>query len=99
MARETPVAVVDIGSNSVRLVIYEGLKRAANTLYNEKTICSIGRNMVRTGELNGEGIALALESLARFRRLAEGYGIKSCEAVATAAARDAQNGRAFILRA
>jgi exopolyphosphatase/guanosine-5'-triphosphate,3'-diphosphate pyrophosphatase len=97
--REGPFAVVDIGSNSVRLVIYEGLKRSANALYNEKTICAIGRNMVRTGQLDGEGIALALEALARFRRLSEGYGIRQCEAVATAAARDAQNGKAFIRRA
>ncbi len=98
-SREGPFAVVDIGSNSVRLVIYEGLKRSANALYNEKTICAIGRNMVRTGQLDGEGIALALEALSRFRRLSEGYGIRRCEAVATAAARDAQNGRAFIRRA
>ena len=50
-----PVAIVDIGSNSVRLVIYENQMRNAATLQNEKAICGIGRDMVSTGRLHAEG--------------------------------------------
>src|SRR5216684_932255 len=94
-----PVAVVDIGSNSVRLVIYESETRAAATLHNEKSICGIGRDMVTTGRLHGEGCAMALEALARFRMLADGLSVTIREAVATAAARDASNGAEFVRRA
>jgi exopolyphosphatase/guanosine-5'-triphosphate,3'-diphosphate pyrophosphatase len=98
-ASPAPVAVVDIGSNSVRLVIYDGALRRASVLHNEKTICAIGRNLVRTGKLHEEGSKLALEALARFRVLSAGYGVKLTEAVATAAARDASNGPEFVARA
>ena len=97
--RYQPFAVVDIGSNSVRLVIYEGPWRHAAALHNEKSICAIGRNMVSTGDLDQEGMAFALETLARFRELCEGHEVRSVGAVATAAARDAMNGRDFIRRA
>jgi len=94
-----PVAVVDIGSNSVRLVVYEGLMRAPATIHNEKSICAIGRDMVTTGRLHVQGMEMALEALARFRFLADGLGATIREAVATAAARDAQNGQDFIAKA
>ncbi len=97
--RSSPVAVVDIGSNSVRLVIYDGLLRSASVLHNEKSICAIGRNMVRTGKLHGPGSEMALEALARFKLLSNGYRVRTVEAVATAAARDAENGREFVAQA
>jgi exopolyphosphatase/guanosine-5'-triphosphate,3'-diphosphate pyrophosphatase len=94
-----PVGIVDIGSNSVRLVIYEGQTRNAATLQNEKAICAIGRDMVSTGRLHAEGCAAALEALARFRLIADGLKVELREAVATAAARDASNGAEFVRRA
>ena len=94
-----PVAVVDIGSNSVRLVVYESLSRIPATVHNEKAICAIGRDMVTTGRLHAEGCAMALEALARFRMIADGLQVSSREAVATAAARDASNGADFVRRA
>jgi exopolyphosphatase/guanosine-5'-triphosphate,3'-diphosphate pyrophosphatase len=94
-----PVAVVDIGSNSVRLVVYESETRAASTLHNEKSICGIGRDMVTTGCLHAEGCAMALEALARFKMLADNLNVTIREAVATAAARDASNGADFVRRA
>jgi exopolyphosphatase/guanosine-5'-triphosphate,3'-diphosphate pyrophosphatase len=94
-----PVAVVDIGSNSVRLVVYEGLTRAPATVHNEKAICSIGRDMVTTRKLHAHGMEMALEVLARFKVLADGLQVQVREAVATAAARDAENGQEFIRRA
>src|SRR5215469_14127545 len=94
-----PVAVVDIGSNSVRLVVYESETRVAATVHNEKSICGIGRDMVSTGRLHAEGCAMALEALARFKLLADGLEVPIREAVATAAARDATNGAEFVRRA
>ena len=94
--RDKPIAVVDIGSNSVRLVIYQGAWVSAPALHNEKTICAIGRNMVSTGRLDEAGMELALETLARFHELCRGHDVQDVGAVATAAARDASNGREFI---
>ena len=94
--RAGPVGIVDIGSNSVRLVIYESLSRTPAVVHNEKVICGIGRNMVTTGELHADGMTLALASLSRFRMLADAHGVEIREAVATAAARDAGNGHEFV---
>ncbi len=97
--RYQPIAVIDIGSNSVRLVIYEGPWRYASALHNEKAICAIGRHMVTTGRLDEESMEFALETLARFRTLCVGYDVQDFGAVATSAARDASNGRDFIRQA
>ncbi|HWA30781.1 MAG TPA: Ppx/GppA family phosphatase [Rhizomicrobium sp.] len=94
-----PVAIVDIGSNSVRLVIYENFSRTPAVVHNEKAICAIGRNMVSTGRLNDEGIEMALEALGRFRMLADAHKCEMRDAVATAAARDAENGAEFVKKA
>ncbi|MEI9886659.1 MAG: hypothetical protein WDN08_09190 [Rhizomicrobium sp.] len=83
----------------MRLVIYEAETRAAATLHNEKSICAIGRDMVTSGRLHAEGCAMALEALARFKMLCDGFNVGVREAVATAAARDASNGADFVRRA
>jgi exopolyphosphatase/guanosine-5'-triphosphate,3'-diphosphate pyrophosphatase len=98
-ARKTPFAVVDIGSNSVRLVIYESFSRTPAVVHNEKAICAIGRDMVTRRRLHDEGMRLALDSLARFRILADAYRVELRDAVATAAARDAVNGQDFVRKA
>lgn len=95
----SPVAVVDIGSNSVRLVIYDRLWRSPATLFNEKSLCAIGRHMVTTGKLDEEGSEAAVAALKRFREITTGLGIARVEAVATAAVRDAKNGNEFVARA
>src|ERR1700704_5036235 len=77
-----PIAIVDIGSNSVRLVIYEAQTRVAATLQNEKSICAIGRDMVTTGRLHAEGCVAALEALGRFRLIADGLNVEYRDAVA-----------------
>jgi exopolyphosphatase/guanosine-5'-triphosphate,3'-diphosphate pyrophosphatase len=95
-SRYRPVAIVDIGSNSVRLVIFDGPWRHASALHNEKAICAIGRNMVTTGRLDEAGMKFAVETLVRFRELCAGHEVRDVGAVATAAARDAENGKEFI---
>lgn len=98
-ARGTPFAVVDIGSNSVRLVIYESFSRTPAVVHNEKAICAIGRDMVTRRRLHDEGMRLALDSLTRFRILADAHRVDLRDAVATAAARDAVNGQEFVRKA
>lgn len=91
-----PVAVVDIGSNSVRLVAYEGLTRTPTPIFNDKAMCGLGRGVLTTGKLNEEGVERALEALARFRVLCKTMGVTNIHALATAAARDAKNGPEFL---
>ncbi len=90
------MAVVDIGSNSVRLVVYDGLRRSPTPVFNEKILCGLGKGVAITGKLTEGGIVRALAALRRFRALAKQIGVKQVFAVATAAAREAQNGQAFI---
>ncbi len=94
-----PVAIIDIGSNSVRLVAYEGLTRAPTPIYNEKVLCGLGRNVVSTGRLDEEAVERALQALARFRVLCATIRVGDVRVLATAAARDAQNGPDFLARA
>jgi exopolyphosphatase / guanosine-5'-triphosphate,3'-diphosphate pyrophosphatase len=94
-----PVAVVDIGSNSVRLVVYDGLRRSPTPVFNEKILCGLGKGVAITGKLADGGIARALSALRRFRALAKQIGVKQVFAVATAAAREASNGQDFIDKA
>jgi exopolyphosphatase/guanosine-5'-triphosphate,3'-diphosphate pyrophosphatase len=91
-----PIAIVDIGSNSVRLVVYEGLTRAPTPIYNEKVLCGLGRNVATTGRLDDKAVECALRALARFRVLCETLDVSDTRVLATAAARDATNGRAFL---
>jgi exopolyphosphatase/guanosine-5'-triphosphate,3'-diphosphate pyrophosphatase len=94
-----PTAIVDIGSNSVRLVAYEGLTRAPTPLFNEKALCGLGKGVATTGALAEDGMAQALASLRRFRKLCEFMQISDVRPVATAAARDAANGASFLEQA
>ncbi|GAB5463508.1 MAG: hypothetical protein HoeaKO_35990 [Hoeflea alexandrii] len=91
-----PVSVIDIGSNSVRLVIYEGLNRAPSVLFNEKVLCGLGKGLVATGRMDESGIERALAALRRFRALSDQARASEMHVLATAAAREAENGAAFI---
>ena len=89
------VGVVDVGSNSVRLVVFDGAARSPAYFFNEKVLCSLGRDLALTGRLHPEGRTRALSALVRFQRLAEGLGLPGLTAVATAAVRDAEDGSEF----
>jgi exopolyphosphatase/guanosine-5'-triphosphate,3'-diphosphate pyrophosphatase len=97
-AEMEPIGVVDIGSNSVRLVVYEGAVRAPTPVFNEKILCGLGRSVATTGSLGVEAVERALAALARFRVIAQILSVKNVRVIATAAVRDAQNGRDFIER-
>lgn len=93
------VGIIDIGSNSVRLVVYAGPGRTPIPIFNEKVLCGLGRTIATTGELDAAGVDRALAALARFRGLTEALGIATVDAVATAAVREARNGASFISEA
>jgi len=91
-----PVGIVDIGSNSVRFVAYDGPRRVPFALFNEKVMAGLGRGIADTGRLDEAAMARALSALRRFRLLARQLRIERILTVATAAVRDASNGREFM---
>lgn len=97
--RGASVAVIDIGSNSVRLVVYEELARSLIPIFNEKTLCGLGREVQSTGLLAPDAVDKALTSLKRFRALCRVMQVGRVFAIATAACRDASNGPDFIAKA
>jgi exopolyphosphatase / guanosine-5'-triphosphate,3'-diphosphate pyrophosphatase len=97
--RASSVAVIDIGSNSVRLVVYEAMTRSLVTIFNEKSLCGLGREVQSTGLLAPDAVAKALTALRRFRALCKIQRVGRVYAIATAACRDASNGPDFIAKA
>ena len=89
------VGVIDIGSNSVRMVIFDGAARSPAYFFNEKILCGLGMGFSETGRLHPEGKERALAALRRFARLAEAAEVSPLLAVATAAVRDTEDGLAF----
>src|SRR5690606_26311474 len=81
-----PIAIIDIGSNSVRLVAYEGHTRAPTPIFNEKALCGLGRGVAVTGKLAEPAMEKALAAIARYRVLCDMMGIRQRVALATAAA-------------
>lgn len=89
-------AVVDLGSNSVRLVVFEGLDRNPTTIFNEKAVLRLGRGLQDTGRLNAEGVAQAVDVMGRYAAIARAMRAEPFEVLATAAVRDAANGAEFV---
>ncbi len=89
------VGVVDVGSNSVRLVVFDGAARSPAYFYNEKIMCGLGLGLAETGLLNPQGRERAMSALKRFALLSQGMGIPPLSVVATAAVREASDGDAF----
>ncbi len=95
-ARALRRAVVDIGSNSVRLVIFDGPDRAPMAICNEKALCGLGRDMTDDGALNPVSVADAIATLKRFRIILRAYGDPPTQTIATSAVREAKDGKAFV---
>jgi exopolyphosphatase/guanosine-5'-triphosphate,3'-diphosphate pyrophosphatase len=89
------VGVVDVGSNSVRMVVFDGAARSPAYFFNEKVMCGLGKDLVQTGMLHPSGRARALAALRRFALLAKGMEIKTLTVVGTAAMREAKDGAEF----
>ncbi len=95
-SHEGRMGVIDIGSNSIRLVIYDAIKRAPLPLFNEKVFCSLGKGLATTGKLNPEGVKMAEGCIARFLALVRVMDVVELQILATAAVRDAEDGAAFV---
>lgn len=91
-----PVAIVDLGSNSVRLVAYESHARALTPIFNEKVLCGLGKGVATTGLLAQDAMDKALAALRNFRALCRNMEIVDIHVIATAATRDAKNGAGFL---
>jgi exopolyphosphatase / guanosine-5'-triphosphate,3'-diphosphate pyrophosphatase len=89
------VGVVDVGSNSVRMVVFDGAARSPAYFYNEKIMAGLGQGLVETGKLHPQGRERALAALCRFAQLARGMGLPPLTCVATAAVREASDGAEF----
>lgn len=97
-AATRPFAVIDIGSNSVRLVVFAGLSRAPLTVFNEKVLCGLGRFEPDGRRLTDKAMDRAIATIARFAHLLRVMQVDNVAAVATAAVRDAENGAEFCRR-
>jgi len=89
-------AIIDIGSNTVRLVVYDGPSRAPGVVLNEKVTARLGKDVARDGLLGDKAMTVALSALGRYAGLLRVMGIGDVEVVATAAVRDARNGPEFL---
>jgi exopolyphosphatase / guanosine-5'-triphosphate,3'-diphosphate pyrophosphatase len=96
MPSRGPVAIVDIGSNSVRLVVYAGAPRIPSVIFNEKVLAGLGAGLAETGSLAPESQRRALDALRRFHLLIRQMEVADSRVLATAAVRDAANGAAFL---
>lgn len=96
MATAEPAAIIDIGSNSVRLVVYAGPARVPTPIFNEKVLAGLGSGADRSGPLPEEPRHVALAALNRFRLLLDQMKVKRTRVVATAAIRDAADGAQFV---
>lgn len=93
-----PIAVIDIGSNSVRLVVFDGLQRSPQTLFNEKVMCGLGKELRLTGRMSDASVDSACTTLRRYAAVIEDMDCVAVRAVATAAVRDSDNGAEFVER-
>ncbi|MEM9279750.1 MAG: Ppx/GppA family phosphatase, partial [Pseudomonadota bacterium] len=98
LGRRVPIAIIDIGSNSVRQVVYEGLSRSPSILFNEKVLCGLGRGVAKNGLLDEEASERALTAIRRFVRLGQQLQVGETHVLATAATREAGNGEEFVAK-
>ena len=91
-----PYAIVDIGSNSVRLVIYDELGRAPLPRFNEKSLCRLAEGLAETGVIAEAGFRRTVETVRRFHAIADAMKVSRIDALATEATRKAANGPALV---
>ena len=96
MVDAEPVAIIDIGSNSVRLVVYAGPPRIPTPIFNEKVLAGLGSGLEQSGTLSEKGRARAVDALRRYKLLIEQMKVRHTHVLATAAVRDARDGAEFV---
>ncbi|MDJ0613265.1 MAG: Ppx/GppA phosphatase family protein [Rhizobiaceae bacterium] len=96
LGQRQPVAIIDIGSNSVRQVVYEGQTRSPSVLHNEKVLCGLGKGVAKNGRMDDKAVERALMAIRRFMLLSKQLKVSETHILATAASREAENGPEFI---
>ena len=89
-------AIIDLGSNSIRMLIYQDFINSQIPVFNEKAVCALGKTLDKTGRLDPEGVEYAYNVLERFKNILDNSKISSCEVIATAAVREAKDSKEFI---
>jgi exopolyphosphatase/guanosine-5'-triphosphate,3'-diphosphate pyrophosphatase len=92
-------AIIDLGSNSIRMLIYDNILNSQIPIFNEKAVCQLGKNLDRTGKLNPKGVEFALSVLKRFKQILSNLRVKKYKAIGTAALREAIDAKGFIIKA
>ena len=98
-AAKEKIAVIDIGSNSIRLVIFDRFGRYPYSLFNERITCKLGSNLDKTGFLGNNEINLSLTTLKRFSKIINNTKPDNVFIIGTAALRRATNSEEFIVPA
>src|SRR6188508_393476 len=94
------LAAIDIGTNSIRLIVAEPLKGGNYRILDaEKESTRLGENLSKTGQLDSRAIEKSLGALRRMKQIAEGFQIAELKTIATCAVREATNGAEFCRRA
>ncbi len=91
-------AIIDLGSNSIRMLIYDNLLNSQITDFNEKAICELGKNLDKTGKLDPKGSDFALSVLQRFKRILSNLTVKKFKIIGTAAIREATDSKLFVAK-
>ncbi len=96
MTKNNKIAIIDLGSNSVRMVVYDNPNRAMMPIFNEKAVCALARGLEQTGRLNPKGVIQARSAFRRYLKLCELMKVNEISIMATAAVREASDGAEFV---
>ncbi len=92
------VGIIDVGSNSVRLVVFAGFSRSPTYFFNEKVLCGLGKGLSQNRKLNLQGKEKAIRAIKRFVTITKTMNLTELVGVATAAVRNAIDGRQFVMQ-
>ena len=94
--KKSKQAIIDLGSNSIRMLIYDNFKISPIPVFNEKAVCKLGKNLDKSKKLNPDGIKSSLKVLNRFKEILDISDVQDLEIIATAAFREATDASEFL---
>lgn len=96
LKEDSRIAIIDIGSNSIRMLIYEDFNSSIVPFFNEKAVCELGKNLDKSRKLNKSGKEYAIKVLKRFNEILNVSKINNFQIIATAALREATDAQDFV---
>ena len=94
--KQAKLAVIDIGSNSIRMLIYDDFSSSRVPFFNEKAVCELGKNLDKSRKLHKAGAVYALKVLKRFSEILNVSKITNLKIIATAVLREAMDAKPFV---